>query len=348
MKVSKKWRQYVLLTGVVVSLIIFSGCIKNSDIQESNNSISITDVNGEIFLIHTPVTRIVTQNSDLAEMLIVLGAEGTIVGASDSVLDIPDIAKKIPHAESIGNWQTPNIEKILSMNPDLIITYGGRTKNIDQILAANISVVALDLYHVPTLPRESRILGKITGREARSEEYAAFVEKYITLIENRLNSQNNTTTPRIYMEHYGEYASEGKDGAGTELMTLLHASHIGEDLPELTQKVSPEWIIKQKPEVIIKIVSNKSLTQNDLEQTRENIMNRTGFDTIPAVESGRVYVINADLLNSPRGIVGTFYAAQAVYPELFTDINPDEILSEYAAQFYSDADQISAKCAPAS
>jgi len=305
------------------------------------------DSNGENSSIHTPVTRIVTQNSDLTEILLILDAEGTIVGASDNILNLPTIGEKIPRAENIGNWQTPNIEKILALHPDLMITYGGRTKNIEQILSANITVMALDFYHVPTLSREARILGQITGKKDRAEEYALFIENYLAIIKNRLNSRSNLSIPQIYIEHYGEYSSEGKESAGTELMTLLNASHIGADLPGLTQKVSPEWIIEQKPEIIIKIVSNISLTQEDLNQTREEIINRPGFETIPAVKSGKVYVINADILNSPKGIVGTFFIAKIVYPGLFDDIDPDRILTEYADRFYAGANQIEAKIAPA-
>jgi len=346
MEGNRDFRLFIILTTLILALTILCGCINNSDIQGSNTTIFITDANGELHTIHPPVKRIVTQNSDLIEMLTILGAGDTIVGASENILDFPDMVSHIPHAESIGNWQTPNIEKILSLHPDLMITYGGRTKNVNQILAANISAVALDLYHVPTLPREARILGQITGKEERAEEYASFVENYLALIESRLNSHNKTAMLKIYMEHYGEYASEGKESAGTELLALLHTSHIGADLPGLTQKVSPEWIIEQKPDVIIKIVNNKSLSWDDLNQTRKDIMNRIGFDFIPAVKSGRVYVINADLLNSPRGIIGAFYVAKALYPGLFDDVNPEQILTEYADRFNSGVENIPARCIP--
>lgn len=338
-----KPKRYLLLLMVVLFILI-PGCTLPVKSGEMNSSISVVDSLGKTSHIVPPITRIVTQNSDVADMLITIGADGTIVGVSDSILDIPEISKKIPNAVSIGNWQTPNIEKIISLSPEVMITYGGRTKNIDQILAANITVLSLDLYRVPNLAREARVLGLITGRIKKSEEYAHFIEKYLDMISVRLSNSTDLPHPRIYMEHYGEYTSEGEAGAGTELLNLLHTSHIGADLPGLTQKVTPEWIIEQKPDVIIKIISDENLTQNDLNQTREKIMTRNGFNTIPAVQSGRVYVINGDLINSPKGIVGTIYVAKVLYPGVFDDISPNTILHEYADTF--DTDIVSARYAP--
>ena len=51
--------------------------------------------------------RIVVTNSDAAEMLIAIGAGDRIVGVTDSTKNVSYIIKRIPDAESIGNWQVP-------------------------------------------------------------------------------------------------------------------------------------------------------------------------------------------------------------------------------------------------
>ena len=49
-------------------------------------------------------------------------SRGQIVGVTDSTLSVPYIMDKIPNATSIGNWETPNVEQILALHPDAVIS----------------------------------------------------------------------------------------------------------------------------------------------------------------------------------------------------------------------------------
>ena len=96
--------------------------------------VTITQTDG------TPVTfpcrpeRLIVANANAAEMVIALGAADKIVGVTDSTLTVPYIMDKIPNATSIGNWQTPNVEQILALHPDAVITYSSyKPKNLDQL-----------------------------------------------------------------------------------------------------------------------------------------------------------------------------------------------------------------------
>ena len=51
-------------------------------------------------------------------MIYELGAEGKLVGRTDYC----DYPKEVTNIESIGNLMTPDIEKIISLEPDLVIT----------------------------------------------------------------------------------------------------------------------------------------------------------------------------------------------------------------------------------
>ena len=69
-----------------------------------------------------PAERLIVANGDAAELLIALGAGDKIVGVTDSTLSVPYIMDKIPNATSIGNWETPNVEQILALHPDAVIS----------------------------------------------------------------------------------------------------------------------------------------------------------------------------------------------------------------------------------
>ena len=83
--------------------------------------LTITQTDGTAVSFPCMPRRIIAANANAAELLIALGAADRIVGATDSTLDVPYIRNKTPNAVSIGNWQTPNIEQMLALKPDVII-----------------------------------------------------------------------------------------------------------------------------------------------------------------------------------------------------------------------------------
>ncbi|MDO8871138.1 MAG: ABC transporter substrate-binding protein [Methanoregula sp.] len=332
----------------LVMIAVSAGCTmtaappaaQTSGPADSDQSVIITETTGKITVLPHPASRIITQNGDVAELLIAFGAKDTIVGVSDTIKNRPDIAGHIGDVPSIGDWQNPSIERITSLRPDVLVTYGTMVKNTDQIKAANITMIQLDCYRIPKLASDARAIGNLTGKTDRAEEYAQFMEGSLSLIESRLNSTDSEYPLMVYTEGYSDYTAHGRESGGTLLLTLLRAKNIGANLPGLSQKVSPEWIIVEDPDVILKIGSREDMKSESLDDIRTRIMNRPGFDRIQAVREGRVYVINGDLISSPRAVAGVLYAAKALYPDQFADIDPDQVLHEYATRFFSGADNI--------
>jgi iron complex transport system substrate-binding protein len=107
-------------------------------------------------------------------------------------------------------------------------------------------------------------------------------------------------------------------------------NNLAENLIGECVQVSPEWIIAQDPEIIIKT--------GGIDRYSE-IMNRQGFDQISAVRNERVYVLNSSLIYGPRDVIGRVYLAKIFYPDLFSDISPDQILDEYAGEFVPGANK---------
>jgi iron complex transport system substrate-binding protein len=340
-----------LRAGFILFLVlcsIIAGCSAPSDIQTGNSAVSdatndpvlITETTGEVTILPHTVSRIITQNGDVAELLIAFGAKDTIVGVSDTIMNRPDLGKLLGDTPTIGDWQTPNIERITVLRPDVMVTYGSMIKNSDQIRAANITMIRLDCYRIPNLASDARAIGNLTGKKDRAEEYAQFIEGSLSLLESRLHDIGEEKRLRVYTEGYSDYAAHGAESGGTQLLTLLHAENIGKDLPGLSQTVSPEWIIEEDPDIILKMGSQDDMKSESLEDIRSRIMQRNGFDRIKAVKEGRVYVINGDLISSPRAVAGVLYVARALYPDRFADIEPDDVLKDYADRFFPDADKI--------
>lgn len=330
----------------ILATTLSSGCTSSetptNDIASgSKEKIIITDDTGKTFLFDKPVTRIVTQSSDTVEMLVAFGAKENIVGVADYVKKHNQTGKYVTGIESIGDSMKPDVEKLIALNPDVFLVKGSKITITDQLRDSNITIISLDFYRIPLLASDARALGNLTGTSVRAEKYAQYVEKNLDLIETRVNKNIPMGTLNVYSESYMDYGAQGLESGGTQILDILNAKNIcGDTIPGQNSIVSAEWIIDRNPDVIVKIASQANLETESLDQIRTRIMTRPGFDQINAVKNGRVYVINGDLLYSPRGAAGIMYLAKAFYPELFTDINPDDVLTEYATSFFPDANNI--------
>jgi iron complex transport system substrate-binding protein len=246
--------------------------------------------------------------------------------------------RNLPNAVSIGDWQSPDVEQIIALKPDVIIMYSGyRSRNFDLIAANNITIVYLDCYKISELAGNARALGNLTGKTTEAEEYARFVERYTGIVRSRMNDSVPRETPlRVYAELYGDYSALGKDSSGDHIVRMLMAQNIAGGIPlqsSSTNIVSGEWIIEQDPDIILKISSSPSEVNPPLLNVRQNIMTRPGFEKIGAVKNGRVYVIDGDIMNGPTGPVGLIYIAKSFYPDLFADISPEEVFREYTSTY---------------
>ncbi|AGB01957.1 ABC transporter substrate-binding protein [Methanoregula formicica] len=330
----------VFLFFTMFLAIILSGCISSSGSSTdthtigNDSSITVTDTYGNTVSFPHTVKRIICLPGTAAETLVSIGAGDKIVGVSEYTSKDAYLMSRMPNATSVGDWWLPDVEQIISLHPDLVISYGisqSKAGNIDKILAANITVLYVKCYDVRDLANETRMLGKITGTETRSESVAHFSEQYMSLTQERLEnvSQGSAVKPRFYFERWTDYTALASDSPQHDILTTLNANNVAGDIPLVQADVSPEWIIDQNPDVIFRL----AITGDNATEIRDKLMSRPGVSRIRAVQDGRVYIIYSDMLTSPRSAVGTLYLAKVLYPDRFADIDPVEILHDYENEF---------------
>ena len=94
-----------------------SGEMNASSVVQSTG-ITITDSAGREVTLEKTLETVVTFNSSLYDTLVSFGAADTVIGVGDSIKKA--IADGVP---SVGAWNDPNIEKILELKPDAVLTY---------------------------------------------------------------------------------------------------------------------------------------------------------------------------------------------------------------------------------
>lgn len=332
-----RWIAALLVTVLITVAGVLCSCRTPA---EAGKKIAIKDSMGRTVRVPCPPQRIVEVNGDVAELICAFGDAGKIVGASSYTLADKFYAGRLK-ARDVGKSFTPSVEEILALRPDVVFGYGKFLKPeiIAQLERAGVPVVLLDCYKVKTMAQDIRTLGTILDRQKEAAAYIAYFEKYQKLFAERTRKIPLNKRPRVYLEQYTDYTLSGPGSGGAELLDGVGARNIGAGLRAPYPKISPEWLVAQNPEVIIKACSSSvpcgyGENADAMKKKRAEIMGRPGWSKIAAVRRGKVYMLSSEIFTGPRAIVGMAYIAKWLYPQLFRDVNPAAIHQEMLKKFH--------------
>ena len=175
------FKQTRLILTAFILLAISVKAIPNA--QAASMDFTFTDALGKNMKLSTPARRIVVVNSDAAEILCALDAGDQIIGVSDTIAEHSSNLLSVLKAKTVvGSSTSPSLEKIIELNPDLVIAYEmwmSKEAFEDKLAPLGIPVVRLYCYRVEHLDREIRILGRIAGREEKAGEYLHYLQNVL-------------------------------------------------------------------------------------------------------------------------------------------------------------------------
>ncbi len=301
--------------------------------------VEIVDADGRRIVLEKPAERIVT-HAYVTWVLVALNASDKVVATSRAVLQDPVLRKKIPNASGEVPFFSPaatiNIEAIVSLNPDVIIA---PTTNyypesvLEAKLPHTIKVIRLNLMDVDRLVDDIRLIGIIVNKTKEAELIAQKTEKLLNLVKERVAKA--TTRPRVYIEWFSPYSTPLRGSGIYSVIELLGGHNIFSDLEAKgwpTAQVSPESVIQRAPDIILKFTNlyNPCIAKNltTLEKIYDEIRRRPGWSSIPAVANNRTYIMSIFYDGGYGKAVQVVLLAKLLYPELFADIDVDELFND--------------------
>jgi len=307
-------------------------------IRDEENELTVIDTANRTVTLKMPVERIITVTDDAAEALRVLHAVDSIVGVSVETLENEAYLPEFSQIENVGRWNEPNFEMIFTLEPDLIISYKTATpKYLDPTLeGTGISSVALDLYRADDMREEMMMLGYIVGKKAEAERYIELFNKVVDAVDEKVSQIPADGRTRVYLEGYSDLKTYTKGKGGDLACTMAGGVNIASDLEGSYPEVDSEWVMIQDPDVIVRLTAPSEMPcgyavddPSSFAAKEEEIMNRTGWDYITAVQDDRVYMLLYEFGASPGVPVTIAYMAKWFYPDLFPELNPKELHREY-------------------
>jgi iron complex transport system substrate-binding protein len=260
--------------------------------------------------------RIVSLIPSNTEILFSIGDGKDVVG----VTDFDNYPKEVKSIDKVGGNNadmTYNVEKIISLKPDLVLAHesslGISADGLEQIKQAGINVfVVKNAATINDVYDTIQQVGEITGKTEQSKKVVTGMKTKLDEISKK--TAKATTNPKVWLEISGppEIYTAGKGTFLDEMLSIVHAKNVAESEKGWV-KYSEESAIKANPDVIL---TTYGYNVPNLEKT---VMARKNWQTVNAIKNHRVYDVNSDTTSrpGPRLAEGVEAIAKAVYPELY-------------------------------
>lgn len=326
-KEDKHLLKNIILIMICLSLLITVG---------SAESITVIDSTGRSVSVDVPVQKVVSLGTGVAEYLYALDGGESLVGR-DSYSHFPPGLEEVPIAGKSS--YSPDLELIISLHPDLVIADTMLSDDdLRELENAGIPVMLESLVDPAKDNEVLQKLGALMGKEERAQEIIDFIEGYQDMIQERINTSQEDK-PKVFFEWAGKpYYTVSNGNPSDTLIRLAGGDNIAKDLGNSTHSyptVSPEWVVEVDPDVIIQQrSSDKAFTESELKTLRDEIIARPELSDVKAVKDGRVYLVSGELRYGVRSVICQIYMAKLFYPELFQDVDPEEVHQELAEKFY--------------
>ena len=315
----KTYRSLVVQGLLALLIIALVGCAgaKAPEASESvgvavPKPVSVVDDAGRTVEIARTPQRFVSLAPSNTEILFALGLDDKVVGVTD-FCDYPEEAKAI---EKVGGIE-PNLEKIVALNPDLVLAIGGSPAQVEkatEMEKLGLTVLVLEPGDIEGIMANIELVGKAAGAEKEASELVTEMRKRFDDITARVKGAESR--PKVFFELDATDPSKPyTPGPGSfidALITLAGGSNVGAGAKMQWAQLSTEEIIAQDAEVIVLGDANYGVTA-------EMVKERPGWSVITAVKNAAIYPIDDVLVSrpGPRIIDGLEALTRIIHPELF-------------------------------
>nr|CBH37992.1 putative ABC transporter, solute binding protein [uncultured archaeon] len=309
--------------------------------------LTFVDSSDRTVTVNKPLKTTVALTYPVAEAIKIVRADDKVVGVSSDIAKRKVFFPGLSKLPSAGEASSPDVEKILELNPDIVCTGRllGVSDGLEEQLPDTIALARWDMGRLEMMTNNVRKLGYIFDMEEEAELFCEFYQEYIDdTIKERVDKIPDDDKQRVYVEHIKNYNAFCTGSAGHEVCEAAGGINIAADLPRLSERpiveVDKEWLVKQNPQVIVKAVLCKpgicgydADNAAKMKELWEDFVNRPGWENMTAVNTDREYLIDMDLVGSTANFVSAAYMAKWFYPELFADLNPQAVHQEYMTRF---------------
>ena len=210
-----------------------------------------------------PPQKIISVVPNVTETLFAFGLGGKVIAVGDYDEFPPEVRKK----PRIGGLINPNIEKIIEMHPDLVITYGSQDVLRERLQSVGIRMFPFSHGNVEHTLQYMLDLGRVAGAEQEAQRIVDEIRKTF----DEIHSHAPPKRPKIMVVHdrgagtLGSFYSVGSRAFQHDLFEIAGGQNLFADVDSETIQPTLEEVISRKPDIIIETLP-PPLTESETAQ----------------------------------------------------------------------------------
>jgi iron complex transport system substrate-binding protein len=228
-------------------------------------------------------------------MLFAMGVGGSVVGVSSYDTFPPEVATRT----KVGALVDPDFEQILALKPDLVVVYGTQKELIGRLQNVRISIFSYEHADLHDVTQTIQQLGERIGRASEAKTLVRQVDADLDRVRASVAGRARPRTVLLFGREPGAlrgiYASAGF-GFMHDLLELAGGDDVLADVKQQSLEVSTEVLLRRAPDVIVEVHPSPAWSASRLASERAVWR---GLPSLPAVRSGRVYILVDDRLFIP-------------------------------------------------
>lgn len=197
--------------------------------------------------------RIVVLDPAVVEMVYLLGGEDKLVGIAKLERSKIWPEEKTEKVESVGTFINPSLEKIIALKPDLVIESFHSSDAIDKSLSSNnIEIIKIQANSIEDIFKNFQKVAKILGKEKEAEKIIAEKRQKI----EEIKKIDTTEKKGLFILAPTPMRVFGKGTLPNDIMEMLNIKNIAAGMEGMSPTLTPEYIIKENPDIILTFVKN--------------------------------------------------------------------------------------------
>ena len=326
----------VAIVLCVIMVFSIAGCSneKTGDADKETAKIQVVDGAGRTVTFDEPAKTVATSwGGGVDAYLYALGVSDRIV-ATNSKHDFDKLYFNPENMPKVGKWALDK-EALAEVKPDLYLHGAAATEYLEGANEVGVKSYGMGFNTYENVLKNLEDLGKIFGVEERATKVINHCNSIIKLVDDRVKQipEDERYTVVVLGEKSGELSSDIYATVEVMMDRAGGVSCTPEDIRYKTETtvVGLESIFEWDPDVIF-------LQDYECELTVDGIMSDSIWAPMTAVQNERVFAIPCSLDTwykpSASCYLGTLYMSMKMYPELYEDINFEEIVLEFYKVVY--------------
>ena len=298
------WFLVILSIALVIALAIALVLTAGSPGEQTPTQYAFDDL-GRLVAINGTPQRIISLAPSNTEILFALGLGERTVGVTDYCDYPPEALNKT----KVGGYANPDVEKIVALDPDLILVAHGTPMDVINSMAGlGLTVFGIKTTDLDDLLNDIRRIAEITDKEVEAQALTSEMESRIEAVTNQ--TEELEQRPRVFYIVWHDPLWTA--GSGTFIHELIEKGGGVNIFQNVTgyPTISIEEVIVRDPEIII-----------TSEWSYEWAINASELASTNASQTGRIYTLDDDLVQrpGPRLVEGLEWFAHFIHPEMFEE-----------------------------